>query len=115
MTDSALLTSVLQLLSEHGVHGIALLAAILLIAGIRSRRGIEIKLGGGNGNGHHTPHHGYVSNKRYEDGMAAIKKQLDDHDSDTRELRDAVKGIRSKLQETAECVARIEGKLDGDR
>ena len=57
------------------------------------------------------PQNGYVSNKRFEDGIEHIGKRLDDHESDTTELKKDVAAIRSKVQESSEALARIEGTL----
>ena len=118
-SDVALVSLLLEAVKQNWHYGFMVAGVILLVAAVRSKKGITIALGGsgggnGNGNGHHhVAHHGYVSNKRYEEGQAHLEKRLTDHDEDTKELRAEIKELREDVKGQSRVLARIEGKLDG--
>ena len=112
MADINITIALLQLIQQYGWHALALFVGVVLIAAVRSKRGISVQLGGGNGpSASQLPGDKPVTYQRFMEFREMVNRRLDEHDADTQAIRTELAGIRSKVQETAEAVARIEGKI----
>ena len=108
--DAAFFSLLLDAFKHNWHYGFMVAGVILLIYGVKSRKGISIQLGG-NGNGQHAPAEKLVSYTRFQEFRETMNSRLDHHDEETKEIREELRGMRSDIKSVSESAARIEGIL----